>query len=144
MKIAKDSLIVTGAVLALVAAAMTAVYLPQSHKLTAIRADGHGADVAGLRTQELREAARPGQAGRPDAGPLQEHGPAPAQTAGARRVSQGDSGLDLAEAKLVNQSIEPGSPQREQLYHTLPIVMKFQGSYLSLAAFLKRIQDMDA
>ncbi len=50
---------------------------------------------------------------------------------------------DLAEAKLVNQSIEPGSPQREQLYHTLPIVMKFQGSYLSLAAFLKRIQDME-
>lgn len=50
---------------------------------------------------------------------------------------------DLAQESLVNQSIEPGNPRRSELFHTLPIVLRFRGTYLSLASFLKRLSDME-
>jgi Tfp pilus assembly protein PilO len=50
---------------------------------------------------------------------------------------------NLLQAKLTNQTIEPGKPDAAELYHTLPIVMKFEGNYLSLANFLKRIDGME-
>jgi Tfp pilus assembly protein PilO len=46
---------------------------------------------------------------------------------------------NLAQEDLTNQTIEPGKPLQEDLFFTLPIVMKFRGSYLSLARFLERI-----
>jgi Tfp pilus assembly protein PilO len=49
---------------------------------------------------------------------------------------------NLSEERLANQLIEPGNPSREELFNTLPIVMKFRGSYLSLASFLKRLDEM--
>ena len=49
----------------------------------------------------------------------------------------------LASEKLHNQLTEPGSPKREAFFHTLPIIMRFQGSYLSLASLLKRIDGME-
>ena len=48
----------------------------------------------------------------------------------------------LADEKLSNQLFEPGKPSREELYHTLPIIMRFKGSYLSLGALLQRIEKM--
>ena len=48
----------------------------------------------------------------------------------------------LASQQISNQIIEPGNPTREQLYHTLPIIMKFEGNYLSLARLLERIDQM--
>ena len=50
---------------------------------------------------------------------------------------------NLSDENLSNQLIEPGSPTREELFHTLPMIMKFRGSYLSLASFLKRIDGME-
>ncbi len=49
----------------------------------------------------------------------------------------------FASEELSNLSTEPGSPTREELYHTLPIIMKFQSSYLSLATLLERIDKME-
>jgi Tfp pilus assembly protein PilO len=49
---------------------------------------------------------------------------------------------NLSEERLANQLIEPGNPSREELFNTLPIGMKFHGSYLSLASFLKRLDEM--
>ena len=49
----------------------------------------------------------------------------------------------LASERLQNQSTEPGNPKREDQFHTLPIIMKFQGSYLSLASLLERIDRME-
>ena len=49
----------------------------------------------------------------------------------------------LADEELSNQLIEPGSPTRQELFHTLPITMKFKGSYLALASLLGRIQSME-
>ena len=50
---------------------------------------------------------------------------------------------DLAQESLVNQSIEPGNPRRSDLFHTLPIMLRFRGTYLSLANFLKRLSEME-
>ena len=49
----------------------------------------------------------------------------------------------LNQGDLSNQLIEPGNPSREELFHTLPIIMRFKGSYLSLAGFLQRIDKME-
>lgn len=49
---------------------------------------------------------------------------------------------DLSQESLVNQLIEPGSPRRSELFHTLPITLRFRGNYLSLASFLKRLSQM--
>jgi len=50
---------------------------------------------------------------------------------------------DLAQESLLNQSIEPGNPRRSDLFHTLPIMLRFRGTYLSLASFLKRLSEME-
>jgi Tfp pilus assembly protein PilO len=50
---------------------------------------------------------------------------------------------NLAQERLANQLIEPRNPTKEELFHTLPIVMKFEGNYLSMANFLKRIDRME-
>ncbi len=50
--------------------------------------------------------------------------------------------LVLAAGKLRHQSTEPGKPKSEELFHTLPIKMKFQGSYLALADLLQSIHHM--
>lgn len=49
----------------------------------------------------------------------------------------------LADKGLSDQVIEPGNPSREELFHTLPIIMRFKGSYLSLGAFLEEIDQME-
>jgi len=50
---------------------------------------------------------------------------------------------DLAQESLVNQSIEPGNPTRSELFHTLPMTLRFSGTYLSLASFLQRLSEME-
>jgi len=47
------------------------------------------------------------------------------------------------EKGLSSPSIVPGNTAREDTFHTLPIIMRFQGNYLSLASFLKRIDTME-
>ena len=51
--------------------------------------------------------------------------------------------LNMVQQRLSNQIIEPGKPSEMELYHTLPIIMKFQGTYLSAANFLKKIDEME-
>ncbi len=49
----------------------------------------------------------------------------------------------LASNGLDNAVIEPGNPLKQELFNTLPIIMRFRGSYLSLANFLEGIHHMD-
>jgi Tfp pilus assembly protein PilO len=49
----------------------------------------------------------------------------------------------LSEEKFANQFIEPGRPTRQELFHNLPIILRFKGSYTSLANFLKRLDRME-
>ena len=48
----------------------------------------------------------------------------------------------LSKEKLSNQFIQPGNPSQSPLYNRLPITLKFEGDFLALARFLKRIDDM--
>jgi len=48
----------------------------------------------------------------------------------------------LSKEKLFNQYIQPGNPTRKPLYNCLPITMKFEGKFLALAGFLKRVDEM--
>ena len=50
---------------------------------------------------------------------------------------------NLDKEQLDNHLIEAGGTTREEEFHTLPITMQFQGNYLSLASFLKRIDSME-
>jgi len=52
-------------------------------------------------------------------------------------------GENFEKERLDNRSIEAGGTRREDAFHTLPITMKFQGNYLSLASFLQRIDTME-
>lgn len=49
----------------------------------------------------------------------------------------------LASEPLRVQLTEPGRSVREKLFHRMPIVMKFQGSYLALTSLLDRIDKME-
>jgi Tfp pilus assembly protein PilO len=49
----------------------------------------------------------------------------------------------LAAANLSGQLIEPGNPSQAELFHTLPIIMRFRGSYLSVAGFLHSLDEME-
>jgi len=50
---------------------------------------------------------------------------------------------NIEQERLSNHLIEPGGTAREEAFYTMPITMRFQGSYLSLASFLKRIDTME-
>lgn len=49
---------------------------------------------------------------------------------------------NLSAARLSNRIIQPGNPFRGPLYNRLPITMKFEGDFLALAGFLKRVDEM--
>ena len=48
----------------------------------------------------------------------------------------------LSQEKLINQLIQPGNPSETPLYNCLPITLRCEGDFLSLARFLKRIDGM--
>lgn len=49
---------------------------------------------------------------------------------------------NLAQERLFNQMIQPGNPTRGPLYNRLPITMTFEGDFLALARFLRRVDRM--
>ena len=49
---------------------------------------------------------------------------------------------NLAQEQLSNEIIRPGDPTRGTLYNCLPITMKFEGDFLALAGFLRRVDGM--
>ncbi len=52
-------------------------------------------------------------------------------------------GSHLETENLSGQLIEPGSPSSDELFHTLPIILRFNGSYLSVASFLNKLEGME-
>jgi Tfp pilus assembly protein PilO len=50
---------------------------------------------------------------------------------------------DLSQSGLTNQLIQPQSPRRSELFHTLPIMLRFRSDYRSLGDFLRRLSDME-
>ena len=139
----RDNWVTLGVLAALLVGAMFILYLPQSNKLDEIRSQS-----ASLKTQLEADAKKAAVV--------------PAMVRWIDTMQKRYLGFDrrmpkrkelaaflreissiLASERLSNQLTEPGNPTREELFHTLPIIMKFQGSYLSLASLLERIDEME-
>lgn len=142
-KVTRDNLIVAGSLLAIVTSAVVLVYMPQNGKLR------------DLRTQIAREKLRLIESANQTAA-------VPAMLRQVEAMKRSYSNFDrrlpkrielggflceisenLVKEKLSNQLIEPRSPTRAELYHTLPIVLRFEGSYLALAGLLERLDVME-
>ena len=143
LRMMKDSWIVLGVLAGLVSAAVVFMYVPQGKRLDELR--------TAIATQELELSANAAKAAVVPALLRQVESmklrykdfdrrlPRRRELGGFLREISGH----LNQEDLSNQLIEPGNPSREELFHTLPIIMRFKGSYLALASFLKRIDRME-
>jgi len=143
MRFSKDSLVAFVLLVGGVGAAMAFVYVPQDRELDGLR-QRIVTEKREIRKKTERAAVVPKL--------LRETSAMKAQYKNFdRRLPQQKelggflreiSGL-LANENFSDQVIEPGRPAREPLFNTLPIIMKFKGSYLSLGAFLDKINKME-
>lgn len=139
----RDNLIVVGILTASVGVATVLVYVPQWRKLQDARAkialeQCRMVEDAGM-AAGVPDLVRQVQAMKKRYSNFDHRLPKRKELGGfLREISS-----NLTEESLSNQLIEPGTPLRAQLFHTLPIVLRFQGSYLSLASFLKRLDHME-
>jgi len=140
--IPRDSWIMLGCLVVLVLTVGWCVYLPQARRMDDVRTR-IASERALLESNERRAAILPDVARRVQEmktlyQELDQRIPARTELGGfLREISS-----HLNSEKLSSQLIEPGNPSREDLFHTLPIIMRFQGSYLALAEFLKQIDGM--
>ena len=139
----KDGLIVLGIVLLLVATAVLFVYRPQGKELDSLKEQIKNAEDE-LKEQSDKTVIVPEVARRVDRmkaryKDFDRRLPRRQELGGFLR----EISANLGKASLSDQLIEPGSPKREEFFHTLPIIMKFRGSYLATAQFLKRIGAME-
>ena len=131
-----------GVMAAVILATTVALYIPQKRKLEDTRTQ-IASQKALLQGNAQRAAILPEVAGRVEEmkaryQQLDRRIPGRTELGGfLREISE-----HVQNSKLSNQLIEPGNPHREELFHTLPIIMRLQGRYLALADFLKRIGKM--
>ena len=143
MKFDKDSMVVLGVLAALSAGYFLTVYRAQSRSYEEVKAG-----LAQRRQQlerDTQQAARvPPMMREIEAMKLRYNKdwdrrlPESKELAGFLREISGN----LAQDRLMSPMIQPGNPTRGPLYNRLPITMKFEGSFLSLAAFLNRVDKM--
>ena len=142
MQFGKDTFIVLGILAAMVAGAVLFVYRGQGGKLDDLKAR-ITAGKASLKMQGQTVAIVPElvkQVGamRARYKNFDQRLPVRQELGGFLKELSGY----LGDEKFSDQLIEPGSPTREELFHTLPIIMQFKGSYLTSVEFFKRIDEM--
>ena len=143
MRIAKDSWIVLGILAAMVAGAVLFVYRGQGKRLddfkTRITATRATLKTQGQTVAIVPELIKQVGAMRARYKDFDRRLPVRQELGGfLRNIS-----AHLGDEKFSDQLIEPGSPTREDLFHTLPIIMRFKGSYLTSVDFFKRIDEME-
>ena len=143
MSFSRDSLIVPGALLAITAGYLVVVCRAQSAALGQVRDRAAGAKRR-LEADNLRASRLPPMVREIEAMKRRYN------KDWDRRLPQRQELADflreiasnLAQERLANEIIQPGNPSRGPLYDCLPIKMKFEGDFLSLAGFLKRVDEM--
>ncbi len=142
-KVSKQTLAVLGIVVVAIVAAGLLVFLPQGRKLkhldqrTAaqkrrLEADADRAAVVPALLREIEASKRHYK-------DFDRRLPEQKELGGFLR----DIASHLTACDLSNQLIEPGNPTRSELFHTLPIIMRFRGSYLDIARFLRELEQME-
>jgi Tfp pilus assembly protein PilO len=139
----RENWIVLGVLGAIVTAATVFLYIPQGQKLDELRGQIAAAEASlesdGQKVAVVPDMVKQVQEMKARYKDFDRKLPKRKELGGFLREITGN----LAEEKLANQSIEPATNTiREEFFQTLPIVMKFRGSYLSLASFLRRIDEM--
>ena len=139
----RDNLIVIGLLLAAAGVGTAVFYVPQQRELNGLRTEISRENL------KLANAAKQTEAVPKLVGHVEQMKklysnfdrrlPQQKELGGFLREISGN----LEQGTLANQVIEPGSPTQAELFHTLPIVLRFRGSYLSLARFLERLEDME-
>lgn len=142
-RVMKESWIVLGVLTGVMATAVIFLYGPQGKRIGELRTAITRQELA-LATDATKAAVVPSLLREIESMKLQykDFGrrlPKKRELGGFLREISGH----LNHGDLSNQLIEPGNPSREELFHTLPIIMRFKGSYLALAGFLQRIDKME-
>ena len=139
----KDNWIMLGIVTTLVMVAAFVLYIPQGHKLDDLRAQIQTEKNAianySLKAAVVPDMIRQVQDMKSLYKDMDRRLPKQKELGGFLQEISGN----LAKERLDNPMIQPGNPSKEDLFHTMPIIMKFQGNYLSLASFLNRIDNME-
>lgn len=135
----KETLIVLGVIAALVAGAAVLVYTPQKKKLAQLHkqiASEHRAlDADGAKAKSVPGLVRLVESMKVRYKDFDRRLPKSRELFGF--IEQ--IGKHLIDSKLSSHRIEPGKPAREDLFHTLPIIMHCAGGYQELSDFLARV-----
>ncbi len=142
-RLTKDDFLVVGVLVVIVITATFLIFMPQGKKLDNVReqissqkmaleSDSMKASVVPTMVKQVEDMKKRYQ-------DFDRRLPKQKELAGFLR----DISDNLRQEDIPNIEIEPGNPKPEELFHTLPIVMRFKGSYLSLARFLKRVDQME-
>lgn len=143
MRVSRDNWIVLGVLVAITVTYGFVVYRWQTSRL-----DGLRGQIAAQKRQQQADAAKAARVA-PMIREIQEMKrrynsdwnrrlPESQELAGFLREISGN----LADENLSRPMIKPGDPTRGPLYNVLPITMKFDAGFLSLANFLKRVDGM--
>ncbi len=139
----RNNFIVLAILATVVVTAMVLAYIPQQRELTGLRTAISQENVRMSENASLCSAVpamiRQVQDLKKCYSNFDQRLPKQIELGGFLREISGD----LSQESLVNHLIEPGSPRRSELFHTLPITLRFRGTYLSLASFLKRLSQME-
>jgi Tfp pilus assembly protein PilO len=143
VRVTLDNWIVLGILIAVIATATILVYLPQGRTLDQIRAQTASNKLA-LESNSVKAAVVPQLVKQLEAMKRRYRGfdrrmPKRKELAGF--LKEISSILAAEDLKILNT--EPRSPKQEDLFHTLPIIMKLEGPYLSLAKLLGQIDKME-
>lgn len=138
----RESWIVLGILVVIVLIAILGVYIPESRKLeafcTEMVSQQRSLEDNAAKASVVLNMVRQVQAMKAQYRHFDRRLPKQIELGGFLREITTDSSQD----NLQSLAIEPGNPERADLFHTLPIIMRFQGSYLGLANFLERIDKM--
>lgn len=141
--IGKDNLIICSIVLSLVLAAILFVYAPQGRKMRALETElatqKQTLESDAAKAAVVPDMMRQVQEMKNRYKNFDRRLPKQKELDGFLREITGN----LAQEKLVNQLMQIGDPSKTEHFNTLPIAMKFQGSYLALGSFLKRLDSME-
>jgi len=138
----KNDLIILGILMVIIVGAVAFFFVPQGRKLDQLQCQL--ARKQQILSSESREASVVPKMLRRVEAMKSRYAGWDRKMPGRKELGQflGEISGNLASEKLSDQVIEPGNPTRGQLFHTLPIIMRFRGSYPSLANFLERIDKM--
>ncbi len=139
----RDNLIVCGILAVLLGAAVIGVYMPQSRKLRDLQAQAITQKLE-IEASSEQTAAVPALISRIQTmkqryKDFDRRLPRSKDLGGFLKEISGN----LASSVLTNGRMDTGNPTRQDLFHTMPITMRFSGSYLALTGFLDRINQME-